>query len=51
MRYFVRYTYDVDDDGLVADDDCDDNDPDLTNDCDEDGYLEILTAMISMIKS
>ena len=37
MRYFVRYIYDADDDGFVAEDDCDDFNPDVTNDCDGDG--------------
>ena len=39
MRYFVRYTYDQDDDGFrVASNDCDDLDSDSTDDCDNDGY-------------
>ena len=42
MRYFVRYIYDADDDGFVAEDDCDDLNPDITNDCDGDGVVREL---------
>ena len=38
MRYFVRYTYDADDDGLVASEDYDDNDSIISDDFDGDGY-------------
>ena len=37
QRYFIRYVYDADDDGFVASEDCDDLNPDTTNDCDGDG--------------
>ena len=37
MRYFVRYIYDADDDGFVAEEDCDDFDENITDDCDGDG--------------
>ena len=38
MRYFVRYTYDADDDGLVVSEDYDDNDSIISDDFDGDGY-------------
>ena len=38
MRYFVRYAYDADDDGLVAGEDYDDNDSGI-NDFDGDGVF------------
>ena len=39
---FVRYIYDADDDGFAAEDDCDDFNPDVTNDCDGDGVIRDL---------
>ena len=39
---FVRYIYDADDDGFAAEDDCDDLNPDVTNDCDGDGIVREL---------
>ncbi|MBM73815.1 MAG: hypothetical protein CMK59_00325, partial [Proteobacteria bacterium] len=39
MRYFVRYTFDADDDGIPAEDDCDDFDPLVLDDCDGDDVV------------
>ena len=48
MRYFVRYIYDADDDGFAAEEDCDDLNPDVTNDCDGDGLFASWIAMTKM---
>ena len=39
MYIFIRHGYDADDDGFAASEDCDDFNPDVTNDCDYDGVI------------